>query len=149
MATSKHIAFLLAFLPAQVLGQSLDGIAGHGANEERAAIVTALSDYLRVTDELSEPSIGKAFHPLALLMTVSTNGRLNILTQDNWWERLSNVKAGTISRDSRIVLIDTTGLAAVARIDITTNGRTTTDYFSLMKVKDGWRIVNKTLSAPL
>lgn len=129
----------------------LSGIDGNGAPAERLAVREALLQYLRVVDERDKAAVTRAFHPTGLLMSVSHQGALRFVTLDEWWERVSAIPGDTPERRSVIRLIDVSGLAAVARIDVTSGqtGDTTTDYFNLQKVDEGWRIVNKTLSAPI
>lgn len=43
----------------------------------------------------------------------------------------------------RIVMVDVTGTAAVAKLEILTPGATLTDYMSLLRVGGRWQIVNK------
>jgi hypothetical protein len=128
----------------------LEQIAGSGPAAERAAIVTVLHDYLRVTDFGDRDAVAKSFHPTAFLATVTVGGALKLLTQDEWWERVSRIPAGTPPRRSVIALIEVVEAAAIARVDITdARGSTSTDLFTLLKTAQGWRIVNKVLSSPL
>jgi hypothetical protein len=138
---------LLIMAPTR--SQSLDGMSGDGAREDRLAILTVLQEYLRVTDKRDEGSIAKAFHPVATLMSVTGAGEVVAMSQAAWWSRVSQIPAGRITRNSVVRFIDVTGSAAIARVDITSGGRTSTDYFNLLRVRDGWRIVNKTLSTPI
>lgn len=43
----------------------------------------------------------------------------------------------------RVVLVDVTGTAAVAKLEIRTPTATLTDYMSLLKVRGRWQIMNK------
>lgn len=129
----------------------LVGIIGSGPEEDRLEILKTLKIYLTVTDDQNKAAIQKSFHPVAVLMSVSGNGALRTLTQDFWWERISKIPADTPDRINVFKIIDVSGHAAIARIDITNvvRGTTSTDYLNLQKVADGWRIVNKTLSSPI
>ena len=128
----------------------LQEIMGSGPAEDRAAVVRVLHDYLRVTDAQDQAAIATAFHPTALLSSVTATGAVSALTQDAWWERVARISPNTPVRISKIVLVDTAGISGVARIDITdAQGNNSTDFFTLLKTKSGWRIVNKTLSVPL
>jgi hypothetical protein len=128
----------------------LDKVAGSGPAAERMAVVKVLQDYLRVTDFRDKGAIGKSFHPTAFLGSVTASGALKLVTQDEWWERVSRIPENTPPRKSAISLIEVVNAAAVARIDITdAKGNVSTDLFTLLKTADGWRIVNKVLSAPL
>ncbi|QTD57336.1 nuclear transport factor 2 family protein [Parasphingorhabdus cellanae] len=144
------IYFLCAFSqPATANG--LADVMGDGPKSERMAVLQTLNTYLTVTDEKDHSAIEKSFHPTALLMSVSSKGALRSLTQDFWWERVSQIPEDQAPRTSKILIIDVSGHAAIARIDITNggDGTTSTDYFNLQKTSAGWRIVNKTLSKPI
>ncbi|MBA3678298.1 MAG: nuclear transport factor 2 family protein [Sphingosinicella sp.] len=104
---------------------------------------------MRVTDERDQLSVSRAFHPLATLMSVTSQGGLNVMSQDVWWERVSRIPPGNLRRASRVALIDITGSAAVVRIDISSGETSSTDYLSLLKTRAGWRVVSKILSSPL
>jgi hypothetical protein len=110
---------------------------------DKEAIKRVVQQYLDVTDKKDFDSIKKAFHPDAKLLSVGKIG-LNQMTQEEWWQRISRIP-GKVERTSNIVMIDVTGLAAVVKIDF---GRST-DYLSLLKVNDEWKIVNKILSTKL
>ncbi|WP_337658887.1 nuclear transport factor 2 family protein [Sphingorhabdus sp. Alg231-15] len=129
----------------------LSDIAGGGPPSDRMAVLQTLNIYLSVTDGKDRSAIAKSFHPTAFLMSVSSKGALRSLTQDFWWERVSQIPDDQPSRTSRVLIIDVSGHAAIARIDITNggDGTTSTDYFNLQKTSAGWRIVNKTLSQPI
>lgn len=140
LATCVLLLGLAATAPAREPGQ----VAGGGPPEDRAAIETVLRHYLRVTDEQDKSSIAKAFHPSAHLMSVSGSGELRAMSQEDWWARTSRVGKG--AREAHIRGIDVVGAAAIARIDIVTGSSSSTDYFTLLKLGDGWRIVNKVVS---
>lgn len=136
-------------LPASA--DDLDGIAEEGPRAERLAVLETLKTYLTVTDEKENAAIRKSFHPSAYLMSVSRKGALRSLTQDFWWERVSQISDDQPGRISKFLIIDVSGHAAMARIDIKngSTGAISTDYLNLQKLDSGWRIVNKTLSTPL
>ena len=127
-----------------------DKISGTGPADERIAVVRVLREYLRVTDFQDREAIGKSFHPTAVLSSVTASGALKLLTQDEWWERVSRISKDTPPRKSVITLVEVVDAAAVARINITdAKGNTSTDLFTLLKTSQGWRIINKVLSSPL
>jgi hypothetical protein len=147
----SSIAMLL-LLSCSALAESdpVAKISGDGPVEERAAVVKVLQDYLRVTDLRDRDAIGKSFHPTTVLSSVTAGGALKLMTQDEWWERVSRIPKDTPARKSVITLVEVVNAAAVARIDITdARGNTSTDLFTLLKTAQGWRIINKVLSSPL
>ena len=122
-------------------------IGGAGPARDRAAIEGVLHSYLAVMDEQNEENIAKSFHPAAFLMSVQSSGELNAMTQASWWQRISRPGAGRMDRTSTIRHIDVEGHAAMARIDVARGGSSTTDFFTLLRFPEGWRIVNKVVSS--
>lgn len=146
------VATLIGLLFAKpAAADDLARILGGGPKSERLAVLETLKAYLTVTDARNAAAIARSFHPTALLTSVSRQGALRSLTQDFWWERVSGIPGDSPPRSSTVLIIDVSGHAAIARIDIANgaDGTTSTDYFNLQKVAAGWRIVNKTLSVPL
>jgi hypothetical protein len=148
----------LAGVTLVLLGGAGSGVAtaqehaaftGGGPSEDRTAVAAVLREYLRVTDEQSQASIARSFHPTALLMSATQGGELYALTQAAWWQRVSRPRSAPIRRQSTIRHIDVVGAAAIARIDIVTGDSRSTDYLTLLRLADGWRIVNKALSSAI
>ncbi len=152
----QHLRWLQCLMWAMLLtisapagAQDIGQIQGTGSPRDRIAILAVAQAYLRVTDERDQLSVSRAFHPLATLMSVTSQGGLNVMSQDVWWERVSRIPPGNLRRASRVALIDITGSAAVVRIDISSGETSSTDYLSLLKTRAGWRVVSKILSSPL
>ncbi len=150
---ARKIVCIWLLMPAVSMGGEMDSpdkIAGTGPADERAAVVKVLHDYLRVTDNRDREAIAKSFHPTAFLESVTAGGALKLMTQDEWWERVSRIPANTPPRRSVVSLVEVVNAAAVARIDITdARGNASTDLFTWLNPADGWRIVNKVVSPPL
>ena len=96
-----------------------------------------------------EESIRKWFNPGFNLMGIGSKGDLWKLPIYNW---IHNVKlkkqAGKYPPKEKVtfkfLFIDIEGTAAVAKLDYYRGkNRVYTDYLSLYKFKDGWKIVNK------
>lgn len=125
-------------------------VAGGGSVEERRAVLQTLNDYLRVTDLREKAAIARALHPTAPLSSVTLGGAIRHMTQEEWWERVGRIPEGTPPRKSELRLLDVAGVSALARIDIIdARGQTSTDMLTLLKTREGWRIVGKVLSVPL
>ena len=83
----------------------------------------------------------------SFVMFVRTDDGVNQVTRDAWIGRLKpraadaprpNVKAD-------IVVLDKTGDAAVVKVNLFRDGKQIfTDYISLYRMKDGWKLVGKT-----
>jgi hypothetical protein len=150
MKFSLPIVFLLVACFCLALSQSQRSSAAvenppviEDQSADQAAIKVVVQQYLDVTDKKDAESIKKAFHADAKLLSVGKNG-LNQMTQEEWWQRVSRIP-GKVERTSKIALIDVKGIAAVVRIDF----ERSTDYLSLLKINDEWKIVYKTLSTKL
>ena len=83
----------------------------------------------------------------SFVMFVRTDDGVNQVTRDAWIARLKpraadaprpNVKAD-------ITVLDRTGDAAVVKVNLFRDGKQIfTDYISLYRLKDGWKLVGKT-----
>lgn len=153
MFSAKSIAGLgLVLLHPRSAGASALDLAeatGGGPGEDRAAVAAVLREYLRVTDDQSQASIGRSFHRAALLMSSTRDGTVNAMTQATWWHRISAPRSEPIRRASTIRHIDVVGAAAIARVDIVTGESSSSDFFTLLRLSEGWRIVNKVLSSTI
>lgn len=69
-----------------------------GPKADRLAVLETLRIYLTVTDDRAQSAIQDSFHPTAHLMSVSGKGALRALTQDFWWERISQIPENTPAR---------------------------------------------------
>ncbi|MBW1710798.1 MAG: nuclear transport factor 2 family protein [Deltaproteobacteria bacterium] len=88
----------------------------------------------------------KAFHPNANLYGY-LEGELALIPLDNWLAHVRGVPApfeNGEEYDMRIVSTDVTGAVATVKVADLYIGRRFTDYLSMVKIDDGWVIVNKT-----
>lgn len=119
-------------------------VQAQSAENEKDEIEKVIKFYLSVTDYKDSTAIEKAFHPKAKLMTVNSLGELIPLSQTEWWDRVSLIADPKV-RKSKITILDITGISAVVKVEF----ETSCDFHSLLKLNDGWKIVNKTLSVKL
>lgn len=101
----------------------------------------------------NESTINRGFHRDFAMLVLQADG-LEKVAVDEWLRRIEKMKADNPdlwSAKSRheFRLVDVTGYAAVAKLDIY-KGEThfSTDYMLLYRFKDGWRIVSKVFAAP-
>ncbi len=109
--------------------------------QEKQAIEATIQRYFNggANSDISE--FKKAMHPNAYLKFIS-NGQYREIDMPTYY---GFFKAGKKNkRESKILSIDITGNAAAAKIRIYTKTRIFTDYFTLLKFKEGWKIVSKT-----
>jgi len=91
----------------------------------------------------SREAIRRGFHP-SFVMKVLTDGQVGDVTIEEWISRLP--AEGTPARrvDHRFPAVHVAGDAAVAVVELDIEGRHTfTDYISLYRFPEGWRIVGK------
>lgn len=93
-------------------------------------------------------AIKKGFHP-DFNMLILRDGKIVKVPIAQWIERIEEGKKknpgpSKVKTTHKFSMVDVTGNAAVARIEIYKDGKHTyTDYMSLYKFPDGWKIVNK------
>jgi hypothetical protein len=87
----------------------------------------------------------RAFHPVTVMYFVRDGGFAQRTIPD-WLEAIAGRGAGPARPDSvprRIVTVDVTGAAAMAKLELEYPDATVTDYMSLLKVNGEWTIVGK------
>lgn len=78
------------------------------------------------------------------VMQIRRDGELSSITLDQWIERMSLGTPNEQSVEAEIQVISQVGDAAVARVDLTVDGKPRfTDFFGLYRAQDGWKIVSK------
>jgi hypothetical protein len=104
-------------------------------------------------NELDTESMRKGFHPDFAIFSAkgNDNSRYPI---DTWIEGIEkrkqdpNFDLSQAKMDCRIASLDITEGCAAAKIEISKNGKMVfTDYLSLLKFDDGWKIVAKVYHA--
>lgn len=90
----------------------------------------------------------RGFHP-DFRMLVLADGRMNAVTLDEWATRIGKAaadpKAPKFAIRHEFPQVDVMGNAATVKVELWRDGvHTFTDYLSLYKFADGWKIVAKT-----
>lgn len=100
-------------------------------------------------NDLDTEAMRNGFHPSFRIHGVR-DGALSQYPIDEWIESIEARKTKPAfdpadqKWDHKIVFVDATGPAAVAKIELFKDGRHVyTDYLSLMKLADGWTITDK------
>lgn len=119
-------------------------------NDEKQAVIKAVEEaYVQgVHANPSGEAMRKGFHT-DFIMFVFDTGKVNKVTRDEWISRIEAAKAK--NRDSprpeikaEFPLVEITGNAAILKVEIYRNGKHIfSDYLSLYKFDDGWKIVGK------
>ncbi len=144
----KRTLFVLC--AAAVVAMALDAAAGDDVEKEKAAIRKVIDEsYVKgVHIDRNAKAIRKGFHP-EFNMFLFRDGAVTKWSIDHWIDVVEKERKNAPSPPEREItheftMIDVTGNAAVARVEIYRDGkRTFTDYLSLYKLKEGWKIVGK------
>ena len=129
-------------------------VAVASPDAEDAAIVAVVdSAYVHGVHIDNDPELMRAGMHDTFVMFVQSDKRINQLTRDAWIERLAaskakadpNAKKPEIKAD--ITVLDRSGKAAVAKVALFRDGKQIlTDYISLYRFDDGWKLVAKTFN---
>jgi hypothetical protein len=125
------------------------GLGAQEKSDEAAVRAVIEESYVRGIHNERDPGlIRKGFHP-SFVMLIRTDEGVRTLPIEEW---IASIEKGTketpaAAREpvrSEIPMVDVAGDAAVARIEIY-RGETHlfTDYMSLYRFPDGWKIVGK------
>ena len=113
---------------------------------ETAAIEKTLWTYLDGLHEGNADKIEQAFHPVSHLYS-EANGEVADVPRDKWLDMVRSrpsAKSQGHPRHDRIVTIDQSGpVSAFAKVECALPPRYFVDYLTLLKTRDGWRIVAK------
>ena len=93
-------------------------------------------------------NILKGFHPGFNLLGVDQNNHLTKLPIYTWYDmaeaRIEAGKKPEVETTAKYPLVDITGNAAIVKVELYREDKMIfTDYLSLYKFKEGWRIVSK------
>jgi hypothetical protein len=129
-----------------LIALSVTLMAFRPADRELAAIEHALDYYLEGHATGDPAVMAQAFHESARLQFV-TGGAYRTRSLAQYLAGLGGAPASDEAmRRRRVVSIDYTGVAAVAKIVLDYPGALITDYMQLLKFGDEWKIVNKTFT---
>ena len=140
----------MSFRPLLSLGVLLALAAGttaalRGDPEERAIRSHIERHYFDGVRRADTALAHRAFHPVTVMYFVR-EGAFAERTIPDWLAGIARGRAGQTGPDSvprRIVSVDVTGSAAVAKLELGYPEATVTDYMSLLKVNGEWTIVGK------
>ncbi|NUM76955.1 nuclear transport factor 2 family protein [candidate division KSB1 bacterium] len=91
----------------------------------------------------------QGFHA-EFIMFVQEGSKINKVTRDEWITRIEAAKAKSANKPrseikAEFPLVEVTGSAAIVKVELYRDGKHTfTDYISLYKFEEGWKIVAKT-----
>lgn len=135
------------FLAGTMLGLGALTLAARATNEEEQAIRTHIEQTYFAGPRTGNVDLARQAFAPSLVMYWVKDGKLQQLTRDEWVARVAEgakKKSGTDDVQRRILEVDVTGTAAMAKIEISKPGMQIVDYMSLLKVDGSWVIVGKT-----
>lgn len=133
----------LASLAVLLLALSLPGSAAP-PEEADPAVRAPVEAYLRGHATGDGEEWRRAFHPSAMV-TGLRDGKLQAMTAPEFVSRApGRPPADEAKRKRRIVSIDVSGDAAVAKVELDYPAVFFVDYLSLLKVDGEWKIAQKT-----
>ncbi|OEK07012.1 nuclear transport factor 2 family protein [Roseivirga misakiensis] len=112
------------------------------AQDDLKAVRATLTDYMEGTSKGQIARIKRAFTPNAALYSVNPDGtekRLPIATYIGYFK-----EGQARDRKGKIISVDIVNDAAHAKVEIISGNTRFTDYMLLLKLKDGWKIINKS-----
>jgi hypothetical protein len=127
------------------------GLAGvatlHTQSSEEAAVRRALDHYLQAHASGDGAHARMAFWPSANLYW-SRGDSMNIRTSEAYASGFNGKPAADESaRKRRVVSVDISGTAAIAKIELDYPQTRFIDYMALLKIKGEWRIAAKIFDA--
>lgn len=120
-------------------------------NDDKQAVTKVVEEaYVQgVHANPSGEAIRQGFHQ-DFIMFVFDAGKINKVTRDEWISRIEAGKAKSSNGakpeiKAEFPLVEITGNAAVVKVELHRNGKHIfSDYLSLYKFDDGWKIIGKT-----
>jgi hypothetical protein len=111
------------------------------------AIEMVVGIYLDGLYEGDTGKLAKAFHEVSHLYSMNEGG-VSDLPREQWFDFVkgrASAKSKGLPRTDRIVSIDLSGPeTAFVKLECSIHPRYFTDYLTLLKLNDGWRVVSKT-----
>lgn len=112
------------------------------AQTDEEAVRATATDYIEGTANGDIPRIKRAFTETAALDGVNDDGSIRHIPIAQYISYFKpNVKN---DRRGKIVAVDIVNNAANVKIEILSQGWKYTDFLLLLKLKDGWKIINKS-----
>ena len=134
-------------ITAGVILLSLCGQSFAQANSDEAAVKQTVEQYLHGLKFNDVESFKRAFFPEAKLYFVKRNNQLGQLSQEEWYKGFANSAGQEEKGELSIAQVDITGNAASVKVIEVYEKSKYTDYLSLLKFDNCWKIVNKIFVA--
>lgn len=112
-----------------------------------AAVEKVVQTYLDGLYEGDTEKLGSAFHEVSHLYSMHEGG-VSDLPRTKWFDMVKSrpsAKSKGLPRADRIVSIDFSGPeTAFVKVECALHPRYFTDYLTLLRLNEGWKVVSKT-----
>lgn len=143
----------LLFMLVMILSLTATATAQGNGTSDQEAIRHVIEYYFNGWKNDDVESIKKAFHPKAKFFVAAIKDDLGLIGQSEVFAAFrSNIKRHVSKGkvDTRIISLDLAGNAASAKVEMHYPGdfqsATVTEYLSLIKFGNGWKIVSRVSS---
>jgi hypothetical protein len=111
------------------------------------AVKQAIEKYAKSTDDKDGSGVESVFYKEALIYSVNKfNNKVSEMTLDEYVDGIKKGRFGGWERDLSIESVDVYGNTAVAKVMLKDAKLKQTEYLSLVKMDDGWKIVSCSLT---
>jgi len=132
----------------QVGPQGVKYLVGRRDNKALESIRRTIQTYFDGLYEGDTDKLAEAFHDSCHLYSVGQDGVLADLPRPKWFDIVkgrASPKSQGLPRTDRILTIDLSGSdCALVKVECSIHPRYFTDYLTLLRFGDRWRIVSKT-----
>ena len=112
------------------------------AQTEEEAVRARAMDYIEATSVGQPDRLRAAFHEGAALYGVNEDGSLRVIPIATYIGYFPEGRK--TDRKGKIISVDVVNNAANVKIEITSGPYLFTDYLLLLKLKEGWKIIQKS-----
>ena len=123
-------------------------LVGRRDNKAIESIRKTIQTYFDGLYEGDTNKLGEAFHENSHLYSVGQDGVLADVPRPKWFEIVSgrpSPKSQNLKRTDKILSIDISGSdSAIVKVECSIHPRYFTDYLTLLRFGDRWRIVSKS-----
>ena len=143
----KHMKYLRLLTPFVVLVFCSAGPAPSKLTDETEIKALFEKTYFEVFCRKGDPQVlRETFHP-AFNMYIYYNGEITVRSLEGWLARLDANRGKGKLTSGKVTDIEVTGNVARATVELYENEKIVyTDYFTLYKLEDGWKVFTKTFN---
>jgi len=144
----RFLGILAIWIATGSLVAASSAVAGEEDDAIKATIVDCYIEGIHTNQDVD--AIRRGFHEDFAMISLNKDGEISRMTIQEWIARIEEGKKKNPDRvlpkvDYEFVTVEVSGNAAVVRIELYKDGKHAyTDFMSLYKFDDGWKILAKT-----